>query len=117
MENNWREECGMRSWDDAPDDSCAIFGECNESECDYDNGDLLDYYEKKFHEHREEIKKLKERIDQLNVQLAGCGVAAIGFSDYASHGDYGWSSSYQDVVNLRLKYEDLSKQHIEEKGK
>lgn len=48
--------------------------------------------------------------EQLQVQLAGCGVAALGGTSdpvIAKRGDYGWSQSYQDVLELRRKYEVL----------
>lgn len=50
----------------------------------------------------------KERVEQLEVQLAGCGVAALGWAkdgQRAKQGHYGWSGSYQDVLDLREKYE------------
>ena len=44
--------------------------------------------------------------EQLHVQLAGCGVAALGGTkDPAKRGDYGWSPTYQDVLELRRKYD------------
>jgi hypothetical protein len=49
-----------------------------------------------------------KEIDQLRVQLAGCGVAALGGTkpaQVAKRGDFGWSPAYQDVLNLRLKLE------------
>ena len=50
----------------------------------------------------------KDEVDQLRVQLAGCGVAALGWNQNpAKVGDYGWSQSYQDVLELRRKYETL----------
>ena len=49
--------------------------------------------------------------EQLTVQLAGVSVAALGgIHEPAKQGDYGWSSAYQDVLNLRIKYEELLKE-------
>jgi hypothetical protein len=51
------------------------------------------------------------RAEQAEVQLAGCGVAALGgIGDrfpVAKKGDYGWSQSYEDVVLLRTRFEEL----------
>jgi len=44
-------------------------------------------------------------IEQLRVQLAGCGVVAMCNTETSrakqkcEQGDYGWSQSYQDVAN------------------
>lgn len=50
-----------------------------------------------------------ERIEHLEVQLAGCACAAKGLGRAAEEGDYGWSPAYQDVVDLRLEVERLRK--------
>ena len=56
------------------------------------------------------IKHIPE-IEQLRVQLAGCSVAAFGEVAHAAKiGDYGWSPAYQDVVDLRIKYDNLEEQ-------
>ena len=57
-------------------------------------------------------KKLKDEVEQLRVQLAGCGVAAFGYAkgkNDCKKGDYGWSQSFEDVKTLWDKYLDLRK--------
>lgn len=60
----------------------------------------------------DQVEGLKAEIDQLNVQLAGCSVVALGHSDKKNRmepGDYGWSASYRDVLALRIAYETVKK--------
>lgn len=45
-------------------------------------------------------------VSQTETQLAGCAVAALGGGKVAKKGDYGWSHAYQDVLDLRAKYEE-----------
>ncbi len=56
---------------------------------------------------------LMASVEQLRVQLAGCSVAAgggIGPEVRVEIGNYGWSASYQDVLELRIRYEALLSQ-------
>lgn len=57
----------------------------------------------------EEFNGLKSRVEQLEVQLAGCGVAALGYGEGLDRDSYGWSSSYENVMGLWSKYEKLLK--------
>lgn len=55
---------------------------------------------------------LRERVEQLQVQLAGCGVIAMGYDEKDNpikHGEYGWSQSLEDVRTLRKRWESLDK--------
>lgn len=57
----------------------------------------------------EEMNSLKARVEQLEVQLAGCGVAALGYGEELEKDTYGWSPSYEQVRELWIKYEKLLK--------
>lgn len=68
-----------------------------------------------------EIDALRAQLEQARVQLAGCGVAALGntpdsAATRAKQGDYGWSDSYAEVcravdreIELRAQLEDLKR--------
>jgi len=61
-----------------------------------------------------EREDLRGRVEQLQVQLAGCLIAAEGATkDPAKQGDYGWSVCYQDVLDLRRKYDQLKSEGAE----
>jgi hypothetical protein len=58
--------------------------------------------------------RLNCEVDQLRVQLAGVLVAAEGGTDEANTARYGWSPTYQAVLELRLKYDKLGKDFEQE---
>ena len=56
---------------------------------------------------------VEEALNKAQVQLAGCGVAASGGTNVTSRvsrGDYGWSRSYQDVLELAIERDNLKAQ-------
>lgn len=57
----------------------------------------------------EERNELKARVERLEVQLAGCSVAALGYGEELDRDAYGWSPAYENVRELWGKYEKLLK--------
>ncbi|MFA5133071.1 MAG: hypothetical protein WC444_07130 [Candidatus Paceibacterota bacterium] len=62
--------------------------------------------------HLRKVGELEDTIEQLRVQLAGCGVEALGYGKnnegkQVEKGTYGYSASLQDVRDLREKYQKL----------
>ena len=58
----------------------------------------------------ERLAAVHSEIEQLRVQLAGCSAAALGATaeeNIATEGMYGCSPAYQDVLDLRRKYETV----------
>lgn len=44
-----------------------------------------------------QLVELRESEEQLRVQLAGCGCAALGYAKTCAPGDYGYSPALEDV--------------------
>ncbi len=50
----------------------------------------------------------EREVEQMQVQMAGISVAAFGGTkEPAKQGDYGWSVPYQDVLDLRIRFDTL----------
>lgn len=54
---------------------------------------------------RADHTRLLAELEQVRVQLAGCGAGALGYADDCKPGDYGWSASLGDVISLRSRAE------------
>jgi hypothetical protein len=57
--------------------------------------------------------ELLEKIAQLETQLAGCSVAALGWAqgdNDCKQGDWGWSVAFDDVKKLRARCEEAETQ-------
>lgn len=51
------------------------------------------------------VEELEAELERTRVQLAGCGVAALGTDLDLSPDAYGWSGSFGNVVQLYRSYE------------
>jgi hypothetical protein len=61
------------------------------------------------HKMQQEVERLSGVVEQQEVQLAECSIATQGWNkDPAVQGQYGWSPAYQNVLELRLKFDCLS---------
>lgn len=59
---------------------------------------------------RAEIDRLNDVVEQQRTQLAGVSVVALGGTCEAvraTKGMYGWTPTYDDVLALRVKYDEL----------
>lgn len=63
-----------------------------------------------------EAEALREEVEQLRVQLAGCITAAEGAKQSVYVGDYGWSPAYQAVIELRKLYEKAAQHSVQRMG-
>lgn len=82
---------------------------------------VLDLIEWSYSQTLEPTEKDREEktcieCERLRTQLAGCSVAALGGIPVAWKGSYGWSPAYQDVLDLREKYEVLQRWWQEKNG-
>lgn len=60
---------------------------------------------------RRKVDRLEPWAAQLEVQLAGCSVAALGYAtgeNLAKPGDYAFSASFADTLRCRVRMERLT---------
>jgi len=64
---------------------------------------------------REDLMKYQQQVEQLQVQLAGCAVAAKNGSEEqeAPVQSYGWSPVYADVLLLRRTHDQLLSEFVD----
>lgn len=61
------------------------------------------------------VKRLQAELKQTRMQLAACGVAAIGYPtgiNAITRSDYNWSASFGEVIRLRARL-DLTTQRLD----
>ena len=83
---------------------------------EFTKADGIPYY-------RMKVLFLEQEVEQLRVQLAGCGVAAMQnteatIRDRAVDGDYGYSAAYSDVcraVDREICYREALKRIVHTK--
>ena len=57
----------------------------------------------------QQVREMESKIDRFRMQMAGIGVVAHGGTSEAvlvHESDFGWSVPYDDVLNLRRKFDE-----------
>lgn len=55
-----------------------------------------------------ELRKSENELEYTRVQLSACSAAICSSGEIPKVGDYGYSASYQDVLNLKQQYKQQS---------